>query len=56
MQGMPLASHWSLTGLAVSAVAATSIRWMPPLTDQVAARSAARLEFDWLSRSRISTG
>ena len=54
--GMPLASHWSLTGLDVSGVDPTSIMWMPPLAMRSPATSAARLESDWLSRLTISTG
>ena len=52
----PAASHWSLTGLDVSGVDETSMRWMPPDWMRSAATSAARFVSDWLSRLTISTG
>ena len=55
-QGMPAASHWSLTGFDVSGVEDTSIMWMPLFWMRSPATSAARLESDWLSRLTISTG
>ena len=56
MQGTPLASHWSATGLVVSGVEATSIRstWSPLMRS--VATVAARLGSDWLSLTRMSTG
>ncbi len=56
MQGVPLASHWSETGLVVSGVLDTSMR--STLSDRMRreATSAARFGSDWLSRTSTSTG
>ena len=55
-QGVPLASHWSETGLVVSGVLDTSMR--STLSDRMRreATSAARFGSDWLSRTSTSTG
>ena len=56
MQGTPLASHWSATGLVVSGVEATSIRSTLSALIRSPATVAARLGSDWLSLVTISTG
>ena len=53
---MPLASHWSVTGLVVSGVEATSIRSIWSALIRSPATAAARLGSDWLSLVMISTG
>jgi hypothetical protein len=53
---MPLASHWSATGLVVSGVEATSIRSTWSALIRSPATAAARLGSDWLSLVMISTG
>ncbi len=55
MHGTPLASHWSLTGLVVSGVDATTIRSTASSVISFVARSAARLGSDSESSTRIST-
>src|SRR3712207_9260995 len=55
MQGTPLASHWSATGLVVSGVEVARTTSTPSVLIRSVVTSAARLESDWLSLSTIDT-
>ena len=56
MQGTPVRSQTSATGLVVSGVEEASIRSMRSLRSRSLATVAARSGSDWLSSTRISTG
>jgi hypothetical protein len=56
MQGTPVRSQTSATGLVVSGVEEASIRSMRSLRSRSLATVAARSGSDWLSLTRISTG
>ncbi len=56
MQGTPNASAWSATGTTVSEVDVTIMTSTPSLVIRSPATVAARLESDWESLTRISTG
>src|SRR5580698_1546609 len=56
MQGTPLSSHWSATGLVVSDVDDAIMMSTLSLLMRSAATSDARFGFDWLSLLMIWTG